>query len=324
MAEEKAANITLPFTSCPNVTVVHSTATGWNDGCLGLTHQKGLTEVQCKAGCYSDVQCSVWQWVKAKGGDLQCWNGGDVHGCRSRDGDEAEFAEQTLIGGERIQHGAVRIISPNNKTETLGLKNYKEKTGTQEEQIVRCELACTTDVTCSVWEFAPTTGCWVETLPTNPRGKPVRDSEYALAMLAGENLEHYCPAPPVPPEEDEFPWPWVIAGIILALIALAAIIYALTQKKPKVKKTRAVSITPQQAAPPPKPKPPPVEESEEEEVRTVYFIPQPTFVPQTSVVMAPQYQPVMQAPMAAPMAAPMTALPMQAPMTTPLMGTRVM
>merc|ERR1719443_1244438 len=69
---------------------------------------------------------------------------------------------------------------------------------------------------------------------------------------------------------------YVICGIVLGLLALAALIYFL-QKKPKVKKTRAIKTTP-------KPEP-----------QITYFIPQPTvLIPQTSVVQVPPYQPVQQ------------------------------
>merc|ERR1712166_1261534 len=89
--------------------------------------------------------------------------------------------------------------------------------------------------------------------------------DFAAAMIAGQTIEHTCP-PYVAPEG--LPWPWIIAGIVLGVLALAAILYALLTKTPKTKKTRAVKI---------EPKPEPV---------VPIFIPQPTVM-----MMAPQYAP---------------------------------
>merc|ERR1712196_712881 len=106
------------------------------------------------------------------------------------------------------------------------------------------------------------------------KGETSTTSEWAKGMLAGETLEHTCP----PYVQPTLPWPWIIAGIVVGLLALGAIVAAL-QKKPKVKKTRAVKVEPQ---------PEPVQ---------VMFVQQPTvLVPQTSVVMqsVPQYTTVAQ------------------------------
>jgi len=284
---------------CWKTTVVHDTATGWEDGCLGLGKAENITSSDdCKAVCTDDVKCSVWQWVKAKTGDLQCWTGNIVHGCKSRSGNVTDFDENTLIAGQRLQHGDVKVVSTDSGQETMGLKHYLEKTGTDEEKVARCKLACYTDVSCSVWQYAMD-GCWYETTMKGnfTKGEVKTDSTFAAAMKDGETIEHVCPPKPEP-----FPWPWVIAGIILGLLALAALIYFLCAKKPKVKKTRAVKIEP-------KPEP----------VQIMYFVPQPTvLIPQTSVVQVPQYQQVVQAP---PMTEYVTAAPTGAYQTTTVMPT---
>merc|ERR1719224_373282 len=102
------------------------------------------------------------------------------------------------------------------------------------------------------------------------KGEVKTDSPFAKVMKDGETIEHICPPKP----EEPFPWPWVIAGIVLGLLALAALLYFLCAKKPKVKKTRAVKIEPKPQA-----------------QQIMYFIPQPTvLIPQQ----APQYQQVVQ------------------------------
>lgn len=270
-----AAKVAFAFPAdCPNVTVIHDVVGDkWYDGCLGLDKKPDAkTSAACEQQCKTDMKCNIWQMTKDA-----CWSGNSVHGCRSRGSDKAlgNF-EEDLVGGQRIQHGFIKVTKENSKQETKGLKHYPEETGTQAEQIARCKNDCYTDTSCTVWQYGKD-GCWVEHLPTNPKKEVVTDSEWAKGMIQGETIEHTCP--PYVPEEG-LPWPWIIAGIILGLLALAAIIYAL-QKKPKVKKTRAVKIEP-------KPEPAPV----------VYFVPQPTMlIPQQSVVMqqpmmmqaAPQY-----------------------------------
>jgi len=254
---------------CPNVTVIHDVVGDkWYDSCLGLDEKpKANTAAACEAQCKADVQCSVWQLLKhdgAKGLEKGCWSGNVVHGCRSR-GDDGKLRsfEKDLEAGQRLQHGFIKVVSTNVKMETMGLLHYPETTGTEPEQIERCKQYCYTGVTCTVWQFGKD-GCWVEHGPKNLKEKAKNDSDWAKGMIAGETIEHTCP-PYVAP--DGLPWPWIIAGIVLGVLALAAILYALLKKTPKTKKTRAVKIEP-------KPEPVPI------------FIPQPTVM-----MMAPQYAP---------------------------------
>lgn len=256
---------------CPNVTVIEDvTRGGWYDGCLGLTYQEdSTTAAACEEQCKADMNCSVWQMTKS-GGKEKCWSGSVVHGCRSRGSDAAlgNF-EEDLLAGQRMQHGFIKVVSTDSKIQTIGLRHYPEKTGTQEEQIARCKDNCYTTVTCTVWQYG-SDGCWVEHGPDHYKKSTTTNGTWAAGMIAGETIEHTCP-PYVAPG---MPWGWIIAGIVLGLLALAAIVYLL-RPKPKVKKTRAVKIEP-------KPEP-----------QVVYFIPQPTIlIPQQSVVQVPQYQPV--------------------------------
>jgi len=266
--------------TCPNITVLESvTGTDWYDACLGLVKNVTLTTSEaCKANCYADMHCSTWQLVNNSGAP-HCWSGSVFHGCLARGGADKDSATVTkfegdLLDGELIQHGFVKVVSTND-FETKGLKHFVEKTGDDATKKARCSQICYTDSTCTVWQYG-SDGCWIEHLPTNAAGDATPNSTWSKTMLGGETIEHTCP--PYVPEEG-LPWPWIIAGIILGLLALGALAYFL-MKKPKVKKTRAVKIEP-------KPAPAPVP----------LFIPQPTIlVPQQSVIMyqAPTPQPVVQ------------------------------
>lgn len=264
-----AGDYTTNFT-CPNVTVVHSVeTTGWYNECMGLKEQKNAsTPALCKATCHEDMLCSVWQMVKSND-VLKCWTGSVTHDCLDGRGSEAKF-ESDLVAGERIQHGFIKVVATNDGYETLGLKNHKEDSGDEATLIKRCQLFCETDVTCTVWEYGDT-GCWIEHLPTNPKKTVTRNSTFSKSVKGGQTLEHTCPAYVEP---EGLPWPWIITGIVCGLLAIGALIYFLTQKEPKVKKTRAVKIEPKPEPEAPKPEP-----------SVVYFVPQPTvLIPQPSVI----------------------------------------
>jgi len=263
---------------CPNVTTLSDVAAGDIDGCEGLTYQEDVaTATACEEQCKTDMNCTVWQMVK-DGDKLKCWSGSVVHGCQSRgNGKALKKFEGDLEAGQRIQHGFVNVIKDMKGIESLGLRHYPETVGNATTQEERCKKFCYGTVTCTVWQFKPgegaNDGCWLEHGPGHYKDGEKNDSEYATGMTAGETIEHTCP--PYTPPEEGLPWPWIIAGIILGLLALAAIIYAL-QKKPKVKKTRAVKIEP-------KPEP----------QRIVYFVPQPTVLIPQQTTLVPMAQPTM-------------------------------
>jgi hypothetical protein len=261
--------------TCPNVTLLHSVkGEGWYDMCQGLDFVPNISDAAgCKAQCHGNNFCSVWQLIDDAG--VKCWNGDIVTKCYARqDPQTNEKFKGDLKDGERIQHGFIKA-TPNSKMETLGLMFLPETTGDDAVKAERCKHACYTDVTCTVWQYG-SNGCWMEHLPGNTKGNTTTTSDWALAMTAGETVEHVCP--PYQPPPCDF-WckykTWIIVGSILALLAIAGLIFFLLQKKPKVKKTRTII--------PKKEEPKPV----------ITFIPQPTvLIPQTSVVQmaAPQVQ----------------------------------
>lgn len=291
---------------CPNTTVIHDkNGEKWYNGCKGLTKQpKIVTMTACEEACKKDMKCSVWQMLKPGAGE-GCWTGYPSEGCRTRDTTEAllKAFENDLMGGQRLQHGQIKPLADLTGVKVAGpLKKFefkdKESDNLKKE---RCKMICYTDITCTVWQVTKTATdpftCYVEHVPGHKAGAVGTAAE--PTYIAGQKIEHVCP-PWVPPKESGLPWPWIIAGIVLGLLAIAALVFFL-QKKPKVKKTRAVKIEP-------KPEP----------VTLMYFVPQPTMlIPQQSVVMS---QPVVQQPIIQreviqqPMMT--TTMPMTAPMMT--------
>lgn len=271
---------------CPIVTPTHDVNSDkWYGGCLGLDGPAtGIdTATACEKKCKGDVKCAVWQMIKegstaTAGG---CWTGYPKEGCRTRGGtvEKLKAFETDLLAGQRLQHGTPKPVNDLKGVKAEGnlLKFDFEDKESDDLKKERCKMTCYTDITCTVWQaYVKDTKftCFVEHKPDNKMTKIGTDPvpEY----IAGQQIEHTCdPAPKETPAS--LPWPWIIAGIVLGLLAIAAIIFFL-QKKPKVKKTRAVKIEP-------KPTPAPM----------MYFIPQPTMlVPQQSVVLQ---QPVVQQPL---------------------------
>jgi hypothetical protein len=234
--------------TCPNYTVLESKLSGWYDGCLGLTNQvaydtQGVSG--CAEQCYKDMNCSIWQMVNSSGVQ-KCWSGSVVHGCLARNsgtGHPPTQFEKDLLGGERVQHGFVKVVQKN-KEETLGLKSYPEATGTDVEKAARCKVFCETDVSCTVWQYGAD-GCWLEHAPYNFKTGTAPKSTWNAGMIDGETIEHTCP-PYVPPEEG-FPWLYLILGILAALILAAILAYFLCKKpkKPTPKKKTPVVRKPE-------------------------------------------------------------------------------
>merc|ERR1719265_273302 len=172
---------------------------------MGLTKKEGAdTTEKCKAQCYADMECDIWQMVKEPAGNV-CWSGALAHGCMGRGGNPETMKkfEADLVDGERIQHGFVKVVATNSKMETIGLKRLKEDTGDDASKISRCKEFCYTDVTCTVWQYG-SSGCWMEHLPTNAKGETNTDSDFAKSMVAGETVEKTCPTYKAP--EEGLPW----------------------------------------------------------------------------------------------------------------------
>lgn len=221
---------------CPNVTVTHSVVKdGWKAGCKGLKKDDDAeTAMACKKSCYANVNCSVWQWVEKGEGDnaeMICWRGNDVHGCS-----EAHF-KGDLKEGERIQHGAIKILSNfTNGTFYKGLFDVPKQDGNESVEIERCKLACNTDIRCTVWLYNKD-GCSVERAPEQAKGDLVTEGDLATSVVAGQTIEHFCPFW-VPPEEEEgLPWPWIAGGVGAGVVVVGGIVAAFSKaKKAKGKK----------------------------------------------------------------------------------------
>jgi len=282
---------------CPKVSVLHDkNGEGWKNGCLGLKEYPKITSAMlCEKACKEDSNCAVWQYLKKidKPGAPKegCWYGYPDQGCRTRGAEEIKKAhgatdfqlyEEALMAGQRLQHGTIKPIGGVKGVEVAGLTQKftfedKESDDLKKE---RCKAICYSDITCGVWQVYQKDKvftCLVEHAPNSKAGATGTDAK--PEFTDGQKIEHVCPPPPKKEKpKPGLPWKYIIPGIILGLLSIAACIYS-CQKKPKVKKTRAIKVEH------PKPEPTPV----------TYFVPQPTvLIPQQSVIMA---QPVVQQPL---------------------------
>lgn len=288
--------ITADSTACHHVVVLEDIRNGgWYDGCEGLTkHPDNLDSSSCETACKTDLNCSVWQMTNNSAGEpLACWYGSATHGCRSRG---AGFNHH-VMGGQRVQHGEVDLVSDNTGKATAGLLFMAENPGTTGDKdalIARCKAFCYTDVTCTVWQYGGD-GCHIEHFPGYPAGSTTVDAR----IVAGETVKHMCP----PPDEHKAdPWRNVMIGCAIASLVLAALTAAyvlhnlqLCKGPPKVKKTRQVKIVPKT-----------------QEAPNLLF----QIQPQVSVVMQPMMQPVMQT-------TPLLPTAQTAPMAMPTMTSGV-
>lgn len=264
--------------------ILKDTATGWKDDCKGLdaanpnlAANDATTADACKAACYATPSCAVWQFHESK-----CYTGVPLGACRS---DRMGTQDFTAVG-QRVQHGTIKKTGDALGMEVMGLATFKMASGDEAMDQERCKNQCYSDVTCGVWQFAEQTeggkGCWVENAKHRQTGEKKTDTEFAKTVKFGEFVEHVCP-PPAKPEDDNT-WLYALIAGLVALLLVAVLCYMM-QKKPKQKKTRAVKIEPKKEEP------------------VQLFIPQPTIliqqpqlvyqqvpqvaVPQTAVVAQP-------------------------------------
>lgn len=230
--------------ACPYVSVIRDVALDpWYSECVGLKavakpnldaagNEVPWTELACEEICNKDMKCGLWQLVSVPPDNkVKCWTG------KVTRWDECD---KNVTAGKLIQHGYIDIITVSNHTQTLGLNKLPTKTGEIQERVDHCRNVCYSDVTCTVWQFGED-GCWVEQLPGYPRGKTVKDSDWAKGFVAGEIIGHTC-NPPVDPEGEEeegTPWAWIIGGSALGALVIGGLAYlglsAKSARKTKMK-----------------------------------------------------------------------------------------
>jgi hypothetical protein len=298
LAQDKALCKT-PIKGCTDVTVIEDTASGWKDGCMGLTWDNN-TLAECEASCKANVNCSVWQWSGVgESSGPHCYQGVPREGCRTR----PDFVANA---GQRLQHGAVAIVKPALGLEVMNLMSFamdEVNAAGAKIDASRCRQACYTDATCSVWQYGMKSGalgCWIENGVDNQQttiDTDVKNNEFAAAVTDGEFIVHFCPVPP--PVEESNTWIWL--GPLLGVLTLAAIglTIFLLQPKKKIKKTRAIKLAPakEEVVPLWIPMPTVVVPQQQVVYQTVqqpqYVVQEPQYVQQVQTYAAPVSQPLL-------------------------------
>eukprot|EP00441_Pelagodinium_beii_P043598 CAMPEP_0197633016 /NCGR_PEP_ID=MMETSP1338-20131121/9487_1 /TAXON_ID=43686 ORGANISM="Pelagodinium beii, Strain RCC1491" /NCGR_SAMPLE_ID=MMETSP1338 /ASSEMBLY_ACC=CAM_ASM_000754 /LENGTH=484 /DNA_ID=CAMNT_0043204599 /DNA_START=51 /DNA_END=1505 /DNA_ORIENTATION=+ len=179
--------------SCWKITVVQDTAKGWSGSCENLEEITGLkTEAACRLNCEKNPACAIWQFTTGmlclQGTSLEC--------------DDTMQVSQPLIRGQRIQHGDVRVLKDMTGFEVAHLRPLgMGSSNDQAVEIQRCKEFCYTLLPCEYWSFGQG-GCFVE----DPRVENYRaeypltltaaseTTSFAASVMAGEYLQHICPA----------------------------------------------------------------------------------------------------------------------------------
>ncbi|CAE8632248.1 unnamed protein product, partial [Polarella glacialis] len=109
-----------------------------------------------------------------------------------------------LSGGQRLQHGSVRVLKELRGIEILNLRQLGFLHGPgSAEDVAECRNICYSDVLCQYWQYGDS-GCRVEdptfqfveyplTLPGTVPAGAIQSSKYAQSLVAGEFIQHYCP-----------------------------------------------------------------------------------------------------------------------------------
>ncbi|CAL1130554.1 unnamed protein product, partial [Cladocopium goreaui] len=167
---------------------------GWPGQCVGLAVVQAPTVEKCRISCTNQPRCPVWQFNpgQIEGG---CWQGQGYH-CNKRNG----FSTVQFSGGQRIQHGSVRVVKQMAGIEVHNLRLIgKLSDSDQRGDIARCRELCHSDILCQYWQYGRD-GCQVEDpayssvqYPLTLEGGASVTSDYAKSVVAGEFIQHYCP-----------------------------------------------------------------------------------------------------------------------------------
>eukprot|EP00440_Ansanella_granifera_P012399 gb/GFBE01013476.1/.p1 GENE.gb/GFBE01013476.1/~~gb/GFBE01013476.1/.p1 ORF type:complete len:481 (+),score=81.21 gb/GFBE01013476.1/:1-1443(+) len=231
--------------TCWSTTVLHDHEKGWPGLCLGLFEVGSVsTEALCKEACWGDPRCSMWQFVTVHEGKPmdppQCWIG------YGRDCDERKGNPDSIdvAAAERLQHGAVHVYRELGKVKVNGLYSFGLfEEGTEALSIQRCRDWCYSSIVCEYWQYSTTHGCFADAPHLSSKQStgveyPLTSTGYitgtdeANSMVAGQYVQHYCPAQPVTDTKDDVfydpskdtsgggppVWAWIIAILLLLLL----------------------------------------------------------------------------------------------------------
>jgi len=150
------------------------------------------TVSECQEACLWNATCPTWEMV---GGT--CQHGDGIH-CTWGAGSGARVVD----AAQRLQHGEVRVLKILDQLEINGLTNIGMFSDASPQQgIARCRNWCYANVYCEFWQYG-LKGCWVDAAdmmmssvqyPLTLSGGANKNSEFAIKLMAGEYIQHYCP-----------------------------------------------------------------------------------------------------------------------------------
>jgi len=181
------------YAPCADTTVLEDTRQGWPGKCRGLIHQDNVSAKQCPTDCMQNPLCPAYQ-IDDK---AQCWQGVGSD-CFVRENFHP-------VAAQRLQHGLVRPLMNLTGWQIAGLaKVFDNWSGyflKDSDAIKFCKNTCYSDIRCQYWQYTPKFGCWVEDAsedfaPLYPLTLDFayRNTPFALDCVAGELIQHYCPA----------------------------------------------------------------------------------------------------------------------------------
>lgn len=186
--------------TCWKVTLLHDTMEGWQGKCENLQENLAAhgNANLCEKTCTENPECMAWQFTM----DRSCLQGSSLQ-CHLTGSNSVP-----LQRAQWLQHGDVRVIRNMTGWDILNLRPLGIGSGTNDQatQIKHCQDYCYSLLECEYWTFARS-GCFAED-PTaqNSAGMPYvaqypltlsgasNASELALTVVAGEFIQHICPA----------------------------------------------------------------------------------------------------------------------------------
>jgi len=185
---------------CWKVTAIHDSDLGWPGQCDGLEKKVEVDAQSCGESCANDPMCQVWEFTAQS----ECYQGEGLH-CQTSTGQLASVIRRA----QRLQHGAVRVLKDMKGWEVFNLRSLGSwNTGNESDGIEHCRAFCYSDISCQYWQYGEG-GCFVEDprdemmglfrsyvaqYPLTTDGGATRDSPFAQSALAGEYIQHICPA----------------------------------------------------------------------------------------------------------------------------------
>jgi len=184
---------------CWKVSVLHDTVEGWPGQCDGLDRVETDREEECEDTCRRNPTCGMWQFTDLS----QCFQGEGFH-CDDGGGRGPVGVRRA----QRLQHGDVRVLRDMTGWDVFNLRSLGLwDTGNVTDGVGRCRNYCYSQIFCQYWQYGEG-GCYVEDprseyvilkeyevqYPLTTDGGVSNDTDFARTAIAGEYIQHICPA----------------------------------------------------------------------------------------------------------------------------------